>query len=275
MSLAGSRPRGRGHRAGTRCRCRSHAQNNTVFRPSTGAVAVVELHPQARLRDPRPSPAPVLATPPPLGFRRPTAASSAQIPDTSPRPASDTRHPSGSDRPTAPPAHRSSRHTRQPPDAAEQQRASHRPAHAPRPNAAIAPGQRRRSTQRPLPGRESFGRQSAPARHQGTHEPRLSAAVAAVPAHDWPCWPFLCRRGPRHARTGHRMDDISVQQVLEVVGHVDESGGARVSLIAWELSVDEQRFAPAWAQAAAEGLLRRAGRDRLDREQLWRLTAGG
>jgi len=71
------------------------------------------------------------------------------------------------------------------------------------------------------------------------------------------------------------MDDISVQQVLEVVGDFDESGGATVSLIAWELFVEEQRVARAWEQAVAEGLLRRARRDRLDGERLWRLTAGG
>jgi len=71
------------------------------------------------------------------------------------------------------------------------------------------------------------------------------------------------------------MDDISVQQVLEVVGDFDESGGANVSLIAWELFVEEQRVSRAWGQAVAEGLLRRAGRDPLDGERLWRLTAGG
>ena len=71
------------------------------------------------------------------------------------------------------------------------------------------------------------------------------------------------------------MDDIPLQQVLEVVGDFDESGGANVSLAAWELSVEEQRVARAWEQAVAEGLLRRAGRDRLDGERLWRLTAAG
>ena len=71
------------------------------------------------------------------------------------------------------------------------------------------------------------------------------------------------------------MDDISVQQVLEAVGEFDESGGASMSLIAWELFVEEQRVARAWEQAVAEGLLRRAGRDRVDGERFWRLTAGG
>ena len=71
------------------------------------------------------------------------------------------------------------------------------------------------------------------------------------------------------------MDDISLQQVLEVVGDFDESGGANVGLVAWELCVEEQRVARVWEQAVAQGLLRRAGRDRLDGERLWRLTARG
>ena len=71
------------------------------------------------------------------------------------------------------------------------------------------------------------------------------------------------------------MDDISLQQVLEVVGDFDESGGASLGLIAWELFVEEQRVARAWEQGVAEGLLRRAGRDRVGDERLWRLSAVG
>src|ERR1700682_4056099 len=55
------------------------------------------------------------------------------------------------------------------------------------------------------------------------------------------------------------MDDISLQQMLEVVGDFDESGGASLGLIAWQLFVEEQRVARAWEQGVAEGLLRRAG----------------
>jgi hypothetical protein len=71
------------------------------------------------------------------------------------------------------------------------------------------------------------------------------------------------------------MDDISLQQVLGVTGEFDPFGGATPSLIAWELFVEERRVTNAWEQAVAEGLLRRAGRDGLDGERLWRLTAGG
>jgi hypothetical protein len=45
------------------------------------------------------------------------------------------------------------------------------------------------------------------------------------------------------------MDEIAVQQVLEVIADFDESGGASPGLVAWELFVDEQRIADAWAQA--------------------------
>lgn len=103
----------------------------------------------------------------------------------------------------------------------------------------------------------------------------LWAAVAAAPAPDWTGWPFFRSREPRYLRTRAGMDDISLQQVLEVVGDFDESGGASLALIAWELFVEEQRVARAWEQGVAEGLLRRAGRDRVGDERLWRLTAGG
>ena len=71
------------------------------------------------------------------------------------------------------------------------------------------------------------------------------------------------------------MDDVSLQQMLEVVGDFDEFGGASLGLIAWELFVEEQRVSRAWEQGVAEGLLRRAGRDRVADERLWRLSAGG
>lgn len=68
---------------------------------------------------------------------------------------------------------------------------------------------------------------------------------------------------------------IAVQEVLEVLADFDESGGASSGLVAWELFVDEQRVADAWEQAQADGLLRPAAHDRVNDEQLWRLTAGG
>jgi len=71
------------------------------------------------------------------------------------------------------------------------------------------------------------------------------------------------------------VDEIALQQVLEVVADFDESGGASSGLVAWELFVDEQRVAEVWAQAQADGLLRAAGHDGVNDEQMWRLTAGG
>jgi len=66
---------------------------------------------------------------------------------------------------------------------------------------------------------------------------------------------------------------ISLQAVLEVVREFDESGGANIGLVAWELCVDEPRVADAWEQARAAGLIAPAGYDQ--REQLWRLTPAG
>jgi glucose-6-phosphate 1-dehydrogenase len=59
------------------------------------------------------------------------------------------------------------------------------------------------------------------------------------------------------------MDGISVRQVLEVVGDFDDLGGAGPGLVAWELSVEEERVAGAWEQMLADGLLTPAGRDKI------------
>jgi hypothetical protein len=71
------------------------------------------------------------------------------------------------------------------------------------------------------------------------------------------------------------MEGISVPLVLEVLADFDDLGGASLSLVAWELFVEEARVADAWQQMLADGLLRPADRDPGDDEQLWRLTAGG
>jgi hypothetical protein len=66
---------------------------------------------------------------------------------------------------------------------------------------------------------------------------------------------------------------VSLQLVLEVVAEFDDSGGASLGLVAWELSDDEELVASAWQQAIDHGLIRAAGRD--SHEQLWRLTSAG
>ncbi len=65
----------------------------------------------------------------------------------------------------------------------------------------------------------------------------------------------------------------SLQAVLQAVGEFDESGGASVGLVAWELCVEERLVAGAWDQARATGLIAPAGYDL--HEQLWRLTPAG
>ena len=66
---------------------------------------------------------------------------------------------------------------------------------------------------------------------------------------------------------------VSLEQLLEAVAEFDDSGGASLGLVAWELCVDEELVAPAWRQAIRHKLIRRAGRD--SQEQLWRLTPAG
>jgi hypothetical protein len=71
------------------------------------------------------------------------------------------------------------------------------------------------------------------------------------------------------------MEGIPVRVLLEVLADFDGLGGASLSLVAWELFVEEERVADAWQQMLADGLLKPAGRDPADDAQLWRLTAGG
>ena|SRR5450755_761713 len=71
------------------------------------------------------------------------------------------------------------------------------------------------------------------------------------------------------------MPRISVHRVLEVVGDFDQTGGASLGLVAWELSVDEQRVIDGWEHAQANDLITPAGTDPLHGEQMWRLTVGG
>ena len=44
---------------------------------------------------------------------------------------------------------------------------------------------------------------------------------------------------------------VSLQQLLEVVAEFDDSGGASLGLVAWELCVGEELVAPAWQQAGS------------------------
>ena len=71
------------------------------------------------------------------------------------------------------------------------------------------------------------------------------------------------------------MSQFSVQRVLEVVGDFDQTGGASLGLVAWELAVDEERVIDAWEQAQADDLITPAGSDPLHGERMWRLTVSG
>ena len=69
--------------------------------------------------------------------------------------------------------------------------------------------------------------------------------------------------------------EISVEQVLDVVGGFDVLGGASLGLVAWALCVEEQDVSRAWEQAQRGELLKPAGRDPEHDEQLWKLTTSG
>jgi hypothetical protein len=71
------------------------------------------------------------------------------------------------------------------------------------------------------------------------------------------------------------VSQISVHRLLEVMADFDESGGASMGLVAWELYVPEQDVAVAWDQAVVNGWLQPAGHDGANDEQLWRLTLTG
>jgi hypothetical protein len=71
------------------------------------------------------------------------------------------------------------------------------------------------------------------------------------------------------------MSPISVRYVLEIVGDFDESGGASLGLLAWELAVDEERVLDA-PGSGASGRPDQAGwQGSLHGEQMWQLTAVG
>jgi hypothetical protein len=66
---------------------------------------------------------------------------------------------------------------------------------------------------------------------------------------------------------------VSLDHVLEVVAEFNDTGGASLGLVAWELGVEEQLVAAAWQQAINRGLLTSAAPDA--QGQLWRLTSQG
>jgi hypothetical protein len=69
--------------------------------------------------------------------------------------------------------------------------------------------------------------------------------------------------------------EISVEQVLDVVGDFDVFGGASLGLVAWALCVEEQDVSRAWEQAQRAELLKPAGLDPEHDEQLWKLSTSG
>jgi hypothetical protein len=75
--------------------------------------------------------------------------------------------------------------------------------------------------------------------------------------------------------TQTRMTEITRAEVLAALGDFDGSGGASLSLLAWELVRTPESVAPTWDAAEAEGLIRAVGPGALAGEKMYRLTAGG
>ena len=68
--------------------------------------------------------------------------------------------------------------------------------------------------------------------------------------------------------TRTKMSQISVQRVLEVVGDFDQTGGASLGLVAWELAVDEELLVEGWAREivhVVQSARRNAGLEIADR----------
>jgi hypothetical protein len=71
--------------------------------------------------------------------------------------------------------------------------------------------------------------------------------------------------------------DVPIETVLRVLTEFEQSGGASVQLIAWELDVDQSRVIAAWTKAIDDGLIERCGSDTVDgrEEEMWILTEAG
>ncbi len=73
----------------------------------------------------------------------------------------------------------------------------------------------------------------------------------------------------------HAAVQLSVAEVLGIIGHFEPAGGASIELVAWELSVDPALVASAWSRAIREGFVERAGVDEASGEKIWRLSDRG
>jgi diguanylate cyclase (GGDEF)-like protein len=83
------------------------------------------------------------------------------------------------------------------------------------------------------------------------------------------------RSSTRDAGLNGPMDAVSVKDVLDVLAHFDQSGGASIELTGWELNAEVTLVAPAWSRAIREGLLESAGIDGESGENMWRLSDKG
>jgi hypothetical protein len=83
--------------------------------------------------------------------------------------------------------------------------------------------------------------------------------------------------GGIRAAGGNADGDVPIETVLQVLADFEQSGGASVQLIAWELDVDQSQVIAAWTRSIGDGLIERCGRDVVDgsEEEMWSLTDAG
>jgi hypothetical protein len=67
----------------------------------------------------------------------------------------------------------------------------------------------------------------------------------------------------------------SQQELLATLAEFDQSDGASLELVAWELSQEASTIELAWKHIQTTGLVRRVGADPTTGEAMYRLTAGG
>jgi len=66
---------------------------------------------------------------------------------------------------------------------------------------------------------------------------------------------------------------VTLADLIESLADFDKHGGASVTLVAWDLCVEDYQLLELWQQATRDGLIRPSGSDQ--QQILYRLTPAG